>query len=89
VESNKNLGITMANELAKKYINSQKIAQAIALAVQSGQNLLLYGPGGYGKSVMTLDALKTQATKDEIYIKSFGEGLTEDVLWGGDGLQPF
>ena len=45
------------------------------------------GPGGHGKSDMVLTALKSLGLRDdEIFIQSFGEGMSEDRLWGGPDM---
>lgn len=69
--------------LASEFINSDDIARAIALAVESGKNLLLWGPAGHGKSEMVSRALSVVADESEIYVQSFGEGMDEATLWGG------
>lgn len=43
--------------LAAKFVRSDEIARIIALAVVAGKNVLLWGPGGHGKSEMVTEAL--------------------------------
>ena len=38
--------------LSKQFVNTEEISAAISIAIQSGKNVLLYGPAGFGKSEM-------------------------------------
>lgn len=85
-----NLKARITSILEPKFINVEPVAEILASAIYSGQNVILYGPGGHGKSEMVEEVLlglglwnRTDATKSETLIQSFGEGLTEDALWGG------
>lgn len=69
--------------LEADFIRYEKIARILALAVQSGKNVLLWGPGGHGKSEMVETALAQVASVDDIFVQSFGEGMDEATLWGG------
>ncbi|MDQ7814274.1 MAG: AAA family ATPase [Patescibacteria group bacterium] len=69
--------------LASEFIYSDDIARAVALAVESGKNLLLWGPAGHGKSEMIQRALSVVAADEDIFVQSFGEGMDEATLWGG------
>lgn len=65
------------------YIKCEEIARILALGIKSGKNILLWGPGGHGKSEMVAAALAVVAKEDEIFVQSFGEGMDEATLWGG------
>jgi hypothetical protein len=69
--------------LSAKFIKCEDIARILALAIQSERNVLLWGPGGHGKSEMVAAALEVVAKESEIFVQSFGEGLDEAALWGG------
>lgn len=69
--------------LVSEFIYSDEMARAIALAIESGKNLLLWGPAGHGKSEMVTRALSVVADESEIFVQSFGEGMDEATLWGG------
>lgn len=79
------------NEILKeKFVFSEPIADILASAIYSKQNVILFGPGGHGKSEMVeaaLEGLGLWDRKDPVnsatLVQSFGEGLTEDALWGG------
>lgn len=77
----------IAETLNRTFVYSDQVARAIALAVQSGKNLLLYGPGGHGKSEMVQCALSCVADESEIFYQAFGEGMDEATLWGGLDLK--
>jgi hypothetical protein len=77
------VAMRIESALAADFIQHKKIARILALAVESGKNVLLWGPGGHGKSEMVESALAQVANADEIFIQSFGEGMDEATLWGG------
>ncbi len=78
-----NLYEKIRQALADKYIKSEDVARILALGLESGKNVLLWGPGGHGKSEMVAAALAAVAKEEEIFVQSFGEGLDEATLWGG------
>jgi hypothetical protein len=76
--------------LSDKFIFTDDIADILASAIYAKQNVILYGPGGHGKSEMVeavMEGLglwrRDNQAQSETLIQSFGEGLTEDALWGG------
>jgi hypothetical protein len=76
--------------LSEKFIFTDDIADILASAIYAKQNVILYGPGGHGKSEMVeavMEGLglwqRDNQAQSETLIQSFGEGLTEDALWGG------
>lgn len=84
------LGSKIEAILSAHFVNTQEISQILASAIYSSQNVILYGPGGHGKSEMVEAALEGLGLWDRkdphnssTLIQSFGEGLTEDILWGG------
>lgn len=74
---------SMNQRLDGSFIYWNDIATAIRYALLSGQNLLLWGPPGHGKSEMVQCALAAIFPASEIYTLSIGAGTTEDQLWGG------
>lgn len=79
----KNVAEKISSALAENFIRSERIARILALAVESGKNVLLWGPGGHGKSEMVELALEQVAAESDIFVQSFGEGMDEATLWGG------
>lgn len=73
----------IGNKLNERFVRSEQIARIIALAVEAQKNVLLWGPGGHGKSEMVTAALAVVAKDEEIFVQSFGEGMDEATLWGG------
>lgn len=78
-----NLHERLAKRLAADFVRTDEMARILALALESGKNVLLWGPGGHGKSEMVAAALAEVAGEEEIFVQSFGEGMDEATLWGG------
>ena len=73
--------------LKKRFIHSKEIIQVLTHAFLQPCNVLLWGPGGHGKSDMVMTVLRALGYKDrEIFLQSFGEGMSEDRLWGGPNI---
>ena len=73
--------------LRERFVFCDEIADVISAAVYEPCNLLLWGPGGHGKSDMVLTAIRALGFDDsEIFVQSFGEGMSEDRLWGGPDM---
>lgn len=73
--------------LTATFINVEEMARILALAITSGQNVLLWGPAGHGKSEMVTAALQQVVNEDDVFVQSFGEGMDEATLWGGLDFQ--
>jgi hypothetical protein len=76
--------------LSKRFIYTRDMSNILASAIYSGQNVILFGPGGHAKSEMVEEVLEGLGLWDrknqhnsQALVQSFGEGLTEDALWGG------
>ena len=78
-----NLHEQIRGRLNESFVRVDGIARILALAIASGKNILLWGPGGHGKSEMVAQALSCVADDGEIFVQSFGEGMDEATLWGG------
>ncbi len=79
----KNLFEKISAALAEDFINYEEVARILALGFKSNKNVLLWGPGGHGKSEMVELAMSLIAEESDIFAQSFGEGLDEATLWGG------
>ena len=79
----KNLYSEISTALSADFVKSAEMARIIALAVEAGKNILLWGPGGHGKSEMVTKALSVVTSEDDVFVQSFGEGMDEATLWGG------
>ena len=74
---------TIQAALRKRFVFCDVIADLLSAACYEPCNVLLWGPGGHGKSEMAVTALRALGLRDEeIFIQSFGEGMSEDRLWG-------
>jgi len=69
--------------ISRNYVFAEEAAEAIALGFASGENVLLWGPGGHGKSAMVMSIIAEMGMEDETSIMSFGEGTDEAALYGG------
>lgn len=69
--------------LGRDFIRHEELARILALAFESGKNVLLWGPGGHGKSEMVGAAMSAVTDEDAVFVQSFGEGMDEATLWGG------
>lgn len=68
----------------KGFIKSKEVFNVLMAGNKSGQNVVLYGRGGYGKSEMSLAFLRQLGASDkEIQVKSLSVGTTTDDLFGG------
>jgi MoxR domain in the MoxR-vWA-beta-propeller ternary systems len=67
--------------LTDKYVFMDKAMAILDVALKTEKNVILYGPGGHGKSELSYDFL---VEKDLIpYVLTFGSGMTADRLFGG------
>ena len=77
----------ISDSLSSRFIHCDEIVQVLTHAFFQPCNVLLWGPGGHGKSDMVMTALKKLGyLENEIFLQSFGEGMTEDRLWGGPNI---
>jgi MoxR-like ATPase len=78
---------SLVAHLSSKFINSKPLVDAIYPGLCLGKNVLIYGKGGFGKSQMTEffmeKALDLGMISEEPFVVAFGEGLTEEMLFGG------
>lgn len=67
----------------KKFTKSEKFAKALKIAIDNEENIIVFGPGGYGKSDMIREVLTTAGIMDKSFIMSCGEDTDESKLYGG------
>jgi MoxR-like ATPase len=70
-----------AKESLKGFVFADEVGEALDLAFATNENLILFGPGGYGKSEMVEAFFKAKGI--EPFVKTMGSGTTTDVLFGG------
>jgi len=81
----KNLNVK--TKTTEKFVFMDKTASVLEIGYSTRKNVVLYGPGGHGKSEMTLDFLKERGI--EPYVITMGTGMTTERLFGGMILQNF
>jgi MoxR-like ATPase len=69
-------------------------SKELAWAWNAQENLILYGPGGYGKSDAALMFFKLLRDAGEVtdsapFVMAFGQGMTEEKLLGGLDVKSF
>ncbi len=69
--------------LQSRWLFCDDIARIVIRGLRTGKNVLLWGPGGHGKSEITDDILKLVKLYDDTFTLDFGDGTFEDSLWGG------
>ena len=69
--------------LQSKFIHTERVAELFALALQAEKNVIIWGPAGHAKSEMTETVIEGLGLKDQTFVQFFGEGMTEDKLYGG------
>jgi hypothetical protein len=64
--------------------NTDKV---LSIALATGENVILYGPGGFGKSEYTEAFLRERDI--EPFVITMGSGMTTDRLFGGIDIKKF
>lgn len=77
------------NVLDKRFVQYDRLATALAVALQAKMNLWLWGPGGYGKSDMVETVLRGLGHGAELFIQAFGPGMTPEKLLGNMDIKKF
>tara|TARA_R110000772_G_scaffold57842_4_gene130926 strand:- start:3091 stop:4455 length:1365 start_codon:yes stop_codon:yes gene_type:complete len=77
----------------EKYIFSEDVVDILFAGMESKKNVILWGRGGHGKSEITELVLKEMYDKglitEEPFIQAFGDGLTEEKLFGGMDIKRY
>lgn len=73
--------------LLDKYVFMNKTLQVLEVGLKTEKNVILYGPGGHGKSDLSLEFLYAQGINP--YVFTMGTGTTTDRLFGGMDIQEF
>ena len=82
----KSAKITVENT-TQKFVFMDKTINILNVGLSTNKNVVLYGPGGHGKSEITLDFLKSRNI--DPYIITMGTGMTTDRLFGGLDIPTF
>jgi hypothetical protein len=75
------------NPVAEKFVFMDKTVSVLNVGFSTAKNVILYGPGGHGKSEITLDFLKAKGINP--FIQTMGTGMTTDRLFGGLDIPTF
>ena len=75
------------NPVAEKFVFMDKTVNILNVGYSTSKNVILYGPGGHGKSEITLDFLKSKGI--DPFIQTMGTGMTTDRLFGGLNIPVF
>jgi hypothetical protein len=73
--------------IGEKFVFMDKTMSILNVGMSTNKNVVLYGPGGHGKSEITLDFLKEKGI--DPYIITMGTGMTTDRLFGGLDIPTF
>jgi len=76
-----------ANPVSEKFVFMDKTVNILNVGYSTCKNVVLYGPGGHGKSEMTLEFLQSKGITP--YIITMGTGMTTDRLFGGLDIPTF
>jgi hypothetical protein len=69
------------NSLLGKFVFMEKTLQILNIGIKTEKNIVLYGPGGHGKSEMALEFFYEKNINP--YVITMGTGMTTDRLFGG------
>lgn len=75
------------NNTTTGFVFMEDVGKILNLALNTEENVILYGKGGYGKSEYTIEFLREMGI--EPYVITMGSGMTTDRLFGGLDLQKF
>jgi MoxR-like ATPase len=75
------------NPIAEKFVFMDKTVNILNVGFSTRKNVILFGPGGHGKSEITLDFLRSKGI--EPFIQTMGTGMTTDRLFGGLDIPTF
>lgn len=84
---------TIQAKVDQKFIYADKVVDVLLAGIENEKNVMLWGKGGHGKSEITelvlseLHAMGELASKP--FIQAFGDGLTEEKLFGGMDIKKY
>jgi MoxR-like ATPase len=70
-----------------KFVFMEDLNKALDLALLTGENIILFGKGGHGKSEFTEYFFESKGI--EPFVKTMGSGTTTDSLFGGIDIKKF
>ena len=75
------------SNLREKFVYMDKTISLLEIGLVTGKNIVLHGPGGHGKSDITLEFLKEKGI--DPYIITMGTGMTTERLFGGMDIKQY
>lgn len=76
-----------SKKMIKGFIKSELVHEVLEAGRLTKQNVVLYGPGGYGKSEMSLAYLKEHYRDKDVSVKALSVGTTVDDLLDGINIK--
>ena len=73
--------------VGKDFVFMDKSLNILDIGLKTGKNIVLYGPGGHGKSELTMAYLAEKGI--DPYVITMGTGMTTDRLFGGLDIPTF
>ena len=73
--------------VGKDFVFMDKSINILDIGLKTGKNIVLYGPGGHGKSELTMAYLAEKGI--DPYVITMGTGMTTDRLFGGLDIPTF
>lgn len=71
----------------KSFVYMDNVNKILNVALNTEENIILFGKGGYGKSEYTIEFLRELGI--EPFVLTMGSGMTTDRLFGGLDLRTF
>ena len=71
----------------KGFVYMDDVSKILNVALNTQENVILFGKGGYGKSEYTIEFLKELGI--EPFVLTMGSGMTTDRMFGGLDLKTF
>lgn len=87
VKTAEKLDIATGSVKTTDFVFMEKTLTVLNLGIESGKNVILYGPGGYGKSELTEAFFNEKGITP--YTITMGTGMTTDRLFGGLDIPTF
>ncbi|MBI4088895.1 AAA family ATPase [Candidatus Kaiserbacteria bacterium] len=83
MQMNANLYQQVRAALDAKFVFADEPARILSLALAGQKNVIIYGPGGHGKSAMVSEVVHALGLEGDTFFQFFGEGMDESRLYGG------
>ena len=77
----------IAQKMSKRFAYSEEVASCLFTSYKSEEHVVLYGPGGHGKSEMSLEFFDSIGIKP--FVQALGPGTTTEQLLGGMDMKLF